>query len=69
MEDVSPYNNLILSSYFFHQDKNIFLLKPKEDKSTHDLYNETSEKIKIVRVLTKNDIEFEEEENGDIKIV
>jgi hypothetical protein len=69
MEDIITKENLILTSYFFHKDDNSFLLKPKEEKSTHDTYNETSEKIKIVRTLQNNEINFQEQENGDIKIV
>lgn len=69
MENMLKQENIILSSYFFHKGNNTFLLKPKENKSTHDLYNETSEKIKIVRILKENEIEFQELETGDIKIV
>lgn len=69
MKDELNHENLILTSYFFHKDENIFLLKPKEDKSMNDTYNETSEKIKIIRTLRSNEIKFKEQENGDIKIV
>jgi len=69
MKDVTTHENLILPSYFFHKDDNNFLLKAKEEKSTHDTYNETSEKIKIVRTLQNNEMNFQELENGDIKIV
>lgn len=69
MENLITKENLILTSYFFHKDDNSFLLRPKEEKSTHYVYNETSEQIKIVRTLQKNKINFQELENGNIKIV
>ncbi|PLY05534.1 MAG: hypothetical protein C0625_13170 [Arcobacter sp.] len=69
MKDITTHENLILTSYFFHKNANTFLLRPKKEKSTHDIYNETSEQIKIVRILQNNGIIFLEEENGDIKIV
>ncbi len=69
MQEITTHKNLILTSYFFSQNDNTFLLKAKEDKSTHDIYKETSEKIKIIRTLQNNEINFQEQENGDIKIL
>lgn len=69
MYDSKSLKNLILTSYFFNKENNIFLLKPNKKKSVHDSYNETAEKIQIVRTLNQQEIEFEELNNGDIKIV
>jgi len=69
MIEADTLNNLILTSYFYHQAKNVFLLRPNENKTIHNLYNETSERIKIIRILIKNKIDFLEEKNGDIRIV
>jgi hypothetical protein len=56
MKNITSYKELILKEYCFNEIDNIFL------------YSETADKIKIIRALRDNGVQFKELESGDIKI-
>lgn len=64
MKNESIWNSLVLNTYTFNDVDKIFILK-----SIDDLYSVTADKIKIIRTLRDNEIKFQEQENGDIKII
>ena len=60
---------LDLKTYEYDKNQNSFVHSEKSSERNFNIYDFTSEIIKLVRFLNNNHIDFEEDFKGNIKLV
>jgi hypothetical protein len=68
MNTLSFFQNLKLNFYLFNENEKLFVHK-NTTKNYCDIYDDSAELIKLVKLLRKHEIKFKEEDSGDIRLI